>query len=275
MRNLVHVSDLHFGRSDKSVVEGLFREMLAIRPDLVIISGDLTQRAHKSEFAEAHLFLERLKENGLRYFVIPGNHDIAPLYRPMERLLNPYKDYREHISQNTESFYSDDEIAIASINTVNRLTIESGSVAPEQLEAVHEWFSRFPETIVKIVVTHHPLHRNPRKFFRKPARHARGALMNLTFSGVDAYLSGHLHRTAFSRPGALSVHAGTVSERLRGEPASFNVISIELPHMIVEKRAWNESAGTFKKGRATALLIKNKFKEMKRRTQSVPKDASV
>ena len=189
--------------------------------------------------------------------------------------MDPFKHYRQFIALDTESFYNDDEIAIASINTVRPLTIENGAVAQKRIGEVTEWFSQFPDSLVKIVVTHHPLHRNPTKLLRRPAWHAKDAVTNLSFSGVDAFLSGHLHRTAFSRPGVLSVHAGTVSERLRGEPASFNVISIDIPHMIVEKRTWDSEVASFKKSRSTALLIKNKFKKSQSHTQQRLKNTSV
>ena len=86
MRTIVHVSDLHFGRSSKTIEEALFASIRHIEPHLVIISGDLTQRARKDEFSEAQKFLERLDNNGFKYFVIPGNHDIPPFYRPVGRL---------------------------------------------------------------------------------------------------------------------------------------------------------------------------------------------
>ncbi len=263
MRTIVHVSDLHFGRSSKTIEEALFASIRHIEPHLVIISGDLTQRARKDEFSEAQKFLERLDNNGFKYFVIPGNHDIPPFYRPVGRLLNPFKHYREYISAHTESFFVDEEIAITSINTVRALTIENGAVTNKQLLNVAERFANIPDSVVKFIVTHHPLQKNPTKRMRRPAWRAKNAVANLSFVGVDVYLSGHLHRTAFAKRTSLTIHAGTVSERLRGEPQSFNVITLDVPYLSVTRNVFDEKSGQFVSGTKTTHLIRGKFRKPK------------
>ena len=86
MRVLAHLSDLHFGRTDTRVVEALLADLQHHRPDLVVISGDITQRARTYQFAEARAFLDRLPCPAV---IVPGNHDLVPLYRPLGRLFNP------------------------------------------------------------------------------------------------------------------------------------------------------------------------------------------
>src|SRR5581483_11593321 len=60
MRTLVHLSDIHFGRVDYSTINPLVEAVRGVRPDLVAVSGDLTQRARATEFEEARAFLDAL-----------------------------------------------------------------------------------------------------------------------------------------------------------------------------------------------------------------------
>ena len=89
MRTLVHLSDLHFGRVDAELIEPLLVSVADAKPDLVVISGDLTQRARKRQFEAARAFLDRLPRPRI---VVPGNHDV-PLYRVWERFLSPLGKY--------------------------------------------------------------------------------------------------------------------------------------------------------------------------------------
>ena len=84
MKTLAHISDLHFGRTDPERVKGLEDELARARPDLVVVSGDLVQRARVSHFIAARAFLDRLP---FPYLVIPGNHDI-PVFNPLKRFLD-------------------------------------------------------------------------------------------------------------------------------------------------------------------------------------------
>ena len=89
MKTIVHLSDLHFGKVDKSRINPLINIITGIKPDLVIISGDLTQRATEKEYKEAKKFIKKIKRP---VFIIPGNHDI-PLFNVYRRLISPFKKY--------------------------------------------------------------------------------------------------------------------------------------------------------------------------------------
>lgn len=258
MRKIVHVSDLHFGKADMSVMESLIQAWKGLGPDLVVISGDITQRATKTEFAEAKKFLERLDEEGLPYFVIPGNHDITPMYRPLGRLIGAYKNYRTFISQQTELFYHDGEVAIASIDTVKKTHPVNGRISKAQITQVQEWFAQFPDA-TKIVVTHHPLHRNSNtRSTHFVCWKGKRAVRSLEESDIDLYLCGHDHRTAVSNTGPISVHAGTVSQRLKGEAPAFNLLTINAPRMTVEVYRWREGRGFESRQRRDFLSGKQK-----------------
>ena len=116
MRRIDHISDLHFGRVDDAVVAGLLAELNAAPADLVAVSGDLTMRARRREYAAAAEFLRALKAP---WIAVPGNHDI-PYYDPWERFTNPYARWRRFIQDDIEPAWVDQEIAVLGLNTVSR-----------------------------------------------------------------------------------------------------------------------------------------------------------
>src|SRR5688572_20355637 len=132
MRKIVHISDLHFGAADPQVAERLAAAIDEVGPDLVVVSGDLTQRARTDQFLEARSFLDRLKFPQL---IVPGNHDV-PLYNVFDRFVNPLENFRRYITADLEPFHTDEEIAVAGVNTTRSLTIKGGSISRSQIEAV-------------------------------------------------------------------------------------------------------------------------------------------
>src|SRR5438270_804255 len=124
MRTLVHLSDLHFGRIDPAVVDALAVAVSTLRPHLVAISGDLTQRAREREYRAAREFLDRLPRPQI---VVPGNHDV-PLHNVVQRFFGPLTLYRRYISNDLEPFFIDDEIAVAGVNTARSLTWKGGRI---------------------------------------------------------------------------------------------------------------------------------------------------
>src|SRR5205823_6136985 len=115
MRTFAHISDLHFGRHDENVVEDLLASLDHHHPDLVVVSGDFTQRARRSEFALASSFLARIAAPKL---IVPGNHDV-PLYDIVSRFLTPLSKYHRYVASAgvPGSAFADDEIAILGVNS--------------------------------------------------------------------------------------------------------------------------------------------------------------
>ena len=241
MKTLAHISDLHFGRVDPAARDALRRALAALDPDLVVVSGDLTQRARASQFREARAFLETLPKPQL---VVPGNHDV-PLYNVVKRFLAPLRDYRNIIARDLEPFFIDDEVAVVGVNTARSLTFKGGRINEDQAERVRERLCGLPEGITKIVVTHHP--------FDVPegegeighiVGRARMALERLAGCGADLLLAGHLHEANVSHTSrryriagvsALIVQAGTaISRRTRESRNSFNVVRVRSNHIEVE-----------------------------------------
>ena len=136
MRTLLHLSDLHFGRIDHRVLKPLIDLAARIKPDLVVISGDLTQRARAKQFRAAASFLAALP---LPQIVVPGNHDV-PLYNVIARFLYPHAGYRRYISKNLEPFYQDDEIAVLGLNSSRSLTFQNGRLNKTQVDKLARVF---------------------------------------------------------------------------------------------------------------------------------------
>jgi 3',5'-cyclic AMP phosphodiesterase CpdA len=231
VRTVAHLSDLHFGRVDAAALEPLRRRLVELAPDLVVISGDLTQRARARQFREARAFLDALPHPQV---VVPGNHDV-PLYNVLARFLRPLAGYRRAIGPDLEPSYVDDEIAVLGINTARSLVFKGGRVSDAQLARVEEKLCRLREEVVKILVTHHPFM----------------ALERLARCGVDVFVAGHLHTAGIGDAAhrvagmsALLVQAGTAtSSRTREEPNSFNLLRISRRR--VEVRQYALRRGSF------------------------------
>jgi 3',5'-cyclic AMP phosphodiesterase CpdA len=240
MRTIIHLSDLHFGRSQPSLITPLVQMIKARAPQLIVVSGDLTQRARMAQFRQARDFFSLLPYPVL---VIPGNHDI-PLYSFWLRFSNPFRKYQRSISETLDPRYRDDEVAVMGVNSVRRLKFKDGRINIRQLEAAREFFSKVPENAVKIIVSHHPFN-VPEGYPGKYITRARKALDCFQEIGVDLLLSGHLHSTLAQYKeatyklhfrGPLIIQAGTpISTRLRIEPNSFNCILITYPRISVER----------------------------------------
>jgi 3',5'-cyclic AMP phosphodiesterase CpdA len=262
MATIAHLSDLHFGRHDPDVVASLELWLAVARPDLVVISGDLTQRARGGQFREARAFLDRLGRDGLKVLAVPGNHDV-PLYDVLRRFLAPLHRYRRYISEELCPRWEDDELVVLGINTARSLTFKDGSIAEEQLERIRRCFDA-ASTKLHVLVTHHPLLALPigeEGAATRTAKRSALALRAAADAGVDLLLAGHFHRSHAVLGGwqeeaeraedhatnvgpALVVQAGTAtSTRLRGDEAqSFNWLELHPEGMSLTVQTWNGSA---------------------------------
>src|SRR5438552_10851343 len=156
MARLIHLSDLHFGAHDPRLVAAVAERVDEEEPDVVVISGDFTQRARTEQFHEACKFLERLRERGLEVLGVPGNHDV-PLYDVLRRFLSPLTRYRRFIDESLCPFIELPEVVVLGINTARSLTFKDGRINQDQVEFIRETFARTASETVRILVTHHPL----------------------------------------------------------------------------------------------------------------------
>lgn len=244
---IAHISDLHFGRLDAPVAEALAAELVADPPTLLVISGDLTQRARVAQYRAAAEYLRRLPQSQM---VIPGNHDV-PLWNVIGRFFAPMGRFQRHIDNELNPVWRDDELIVAGVNTARGFTRTSGWISRKQLETVCEMFSAAGPSVRKILVTHHPFIPWPRRPEGDILVGAAGVLAQLENCGVDLVLAGHLHHAyhddvrVFHRTAnhsVLAIQAGTAtSTRRRDEPNSYNRIWFEGEDVLIRVRSWNGS----------------------------------
>ena len=250
MRTVVHLSDLHTGRLDPDVLDPLVSAIRGASPDLVVVSGDLTQRATAAQFRQARAFLDALD---VRLLTIPGNHDV-PLWNVAARFLTPLDRYKRYITTDLAPAYADDEMIVVGVNTARSLTWGEGRINAAQVDALLARLSAAPPRATRIVVTHHPFDLPPGVRETRLLGRAPVAMARLAEAGADLFLSGHLHLSHVSHSAeryriaghsALIVQAGTVSMRGRGEEPSFNVLRLDRPRLALGRFLWDLAARRF------------------------------
>jgi len=251
VRRIAHLSDLHFGRTDDAVLPALARSLRDAEPNVVVVSGDLTQRARRREFRAARDFLAPL---ALPLIVVPGNHDV-PLYNVYMRAFHPLDRFRRFFGAEVAPFLADAEIAIVGVNTARALTFKDGRINRDQVADVCRRLLPLGERVTRIVVTHHPFYGTDAQPGDGLVGRATMAMAGFARCRIDLVLSGHLH-TGRSSLGsrhyanagysALLVQAGTATSiRRRGEPNSFNMILVDRPQVTIEQWSWDEGCAAF------------------------------
>ena len=259
MLTLLHISDLHFGpplhQETAAVLERFAND---IDPDVIVASGDFTQRAGAEQFRAAAEFLERLPRKPV--IVTPGNHDV-PLYRVRARLFNPYSGYKRYISEELDSVTRVPGATIVALNsTAPRRAITNGRISNWQLEYARRAFADTPAEEQRVVVSHHHFAPPPDFEGGDAMPKAKRALDAFTQMRVDVILGGHLHRAYIGNSldvypgvdrehGIIIVQSGTSTSR-RGrarerEKNSFNVLRLDERLIRVTHYMFFDDAGQF------------------------------
>jgi 3',5'-cyclic AMP phosphodiesterase CpdA len=250
MRRILHLSDLHFGRIRPDLTEPLLQTIHRLDPHLVVVSGDLTQRARWSQFRAAKAFLDRI---GPPVMTVPGNHDV-PLDNLWVRLLRPFSRYKKVVIADMHPVWKDEELNVIGVNTVNPFAWQSGRIRSKAVRRVCSAFDPQRHGRRRIVVLHHPLNHAPGTD-KKLMRGAERAVAQLAECGADIVLCGHLHAwraephsEGSGRAATLLVQAGTgLSTRLRGEENDFNLLTVDGAEVTVDRWAAPHHATTFER----------------------------
>jgi 3',5'-cyclic AMP phosphodiesterase CpdA len=245
MRRIVHISDLHFGTEIPAVAEGLLADIARQEAQVVAVSGDLTQRARRGQFAAAREYLARI---GLPQIIVPGNHDI-PLYNVVARFAWPLAGYCEFFPCEFFPTYDDAELSIAGVNTARSNTWKDGRISPEQIERLRQYYAARDPAGPKVLVAHHPFIPPVRDPTATLIDGAPAALRMLEAVQCSLILAGHLHQAYVGdvRPhhveikrSILVVQAGTaISHRRRDEANAYNLLTIDGERLAIDVRAWD------------------------------------
>ncbi|MDP2004939.1 MAG: metallophosphoesterase [Rubrivivax sp.] len=228
MTLLLQVSDPHFGTERPAVVEALVRLALALKPQVLLLSGDITQRATHLQFAAAQAFVQRLQIP--HCLALPGNHDI-PLWHLPLRVLRPYARYGAAFGSDLEPSLETDDLLLLAVNTTRWWRHEDGQLSAVQVGRVAQRLARARPGQRRLVMVHQPL-AVTRPEDKKNLLHGHAAALQAWgAAGVDLIVGGHIH-LPFVLPlpgGGWAVQAGTaVSSRVRsGAGNSVNLIHID------------------------------------------------
>jgi predicted phosphodiesterase len=256
MSVLLQVSDTHFGTQQAPVVRALIDFSHASCPSVAVLSGDLTQRARRSQFAAARRFADAL--NAPRYLAIPGNHDI-PLFNVLARAFDPYGNYQREFGTNMEPEFESRSMLVVCVNTTRPSRHKDGEVSAAQIERVAQRLRLGNGEQLRVVVTHQPVHVIRQSDIRNLLHGHDAAVRAWCAAGADIIMGGHIHlpyiRELSSHHAGLprktwAVQAGTaVSSRIRESiPNSVNVIRHEAgdPACTVERWDYDAPAARFK-----------------------------
>lgn len=244
MTLVAHLSDLHFGRERAIVVEGLLADLRALRPELIVVSGDLTERAFHWQFRRARRFLGRLPAP---WIATPGNHDV-PLLPLFERLGRPIARFAHHVDPDRIPVRRAGKAWVAGLCTAHGETWKDGRVHSDLVDELSDLALGAPTEARRIVIAHHPFQPPPDDRGYRLVDGWEAGLRRLSAAGVDMVLGGHIHRAyAVDVAGALGlerpllvVQAPTaISPHLRDRPNGYNLLRLDGAAVEVAARYWD------------------------------------
>ena len=247
MSVLLQISDPHFGTEQPSIVEAVVTLARQQRPDLLVLSGDITQRARPAQFKAARAFADRL---GLPMLAVPGNHDI-PLFDLWARLRHPYAGYIAVFGDDLEPVHVSPELMVVCVNTTRAWRHKHGEVSGQQIDRVARLLTDATDAQLRVVVVHQPIAVTRAEDEQNRLRGHAAALQRWSAAGADLIMGGHIHLPyvlalkGLTRP-MWAVQAGTaVSLRVRtGAPNSVNLLrcGADAPQGGCQIEQWDFSA---------------------------------
>lgn len=266
MIRLLQISDTHFGTERPEVMAAIKQLCQEHKPELVILSGDITQRARRVQFAAAKDFTDQLNAPLLS---VPGNHDL-PLFNLFARFFTPYRNYRRYFGDELEPEFETERLLVVGVNSTRPARHKDGELTDEQIDRVARRLRQASPEQLRIVVQHHPVRAVEASDTDNLMINREKAVPAWVDAGMDLVLGGHIHLPyvlpLYGKLGeegrqAWTVQAGTaVSERVRGDISnSVNLISYQLvqgkPQCIVERWDFNSEVKHFESARSTAVAI--------------------
>ena len=262
MTVVLQLSDPHFGTERPTAVAALERLCGQLHPDLLLVTGDITQRARHVEFSKARAFFDKLKVPSR--LIVPGNHDI-PLFDIFTRAFHPYRRYMRAFGPALEGEFERDDLLVITINTTRRYRHKHGEVSLGQIDRVAERLAAAKPEQVRLAVVHQPVAVTRESDVNNLLRGHENAVRRWAQAGADAVLGGHIHlpyvlplkvRWPDLAHPTWAVQAGTaLSDRLRdGISNSVNVIRTGPGRSaVVERWDIDEKAHIFRQVQSTVI----------------------
>jgi len=261
---IVQLSDLHFGTEVEAVLAALLVRLKQLQPDLLLLSGDLTQRARRREFARCRRFLHQLPD--VPILAVPGNHDL-PLYNIWHRFRAPYAGYHRVFGHELAPCFESESTLVVGVNTTDPRRHVDGAFEPAAIEQVAQRLATSSASL-KLVVGHHPVDAVLATDEQNIARQADKAVRAWAAAGMQLYLAGHIHFPFFAPlnrryPGVpddiWTLQAGTaISRRTRdGKPNSFNMIEREQQQLALTRWDYQLHRGAFEQGEQVQLPLRS------------------
>jgi 3',5'-cyclic AMP phosphodiesterase CpdA len=206
---IFHISDLHFGMHHKFIIKPFLDDLAAIKPDIILISGDLTQRAMDNQYKEFLSFLEKIS---IKVCLVPGNHDV-PLFNFFTRMFYPFKQYTRYVSANLSAEFENNYVKILGVNSVNPYRIKDGKLSSKTLHYINDYFESSSKGL-NILFFHHNF--DYLEGLHKPLENYQQFLSYLKESSIDIVCTGHSHYAHISlfekanQQPCLFLHAGTL-----------------------------------------------------------------
>lgn len=237
---IIQISDLHFGMHNADIIQPFLIDLQQLKPELIIISGDLTQRGKSEQYLLLQQFLQQLP---VPYLAVPGNHDI-PLYNLVARATSPFKHYKKYVSPQLGSSFINSEVNILGVNSVDPYKVKDGTLTEKTIAQIKNHFA--PDTgLLNILFFHHNLH-----YFsgmHHPLNNAEEFISYLKDSSIDIVCTGHLHYSTLklirkNNKGQCAIlHAGSLlCERSKDKMHGFYVIDTNKHNCTVDWRIFAE-----------------------------------
>lgn len=239
----LHLSDIHFGAQDDAALRQMEEFAAAIKPDAILVAGDITQTGARDQFVAARAWFQSLK---IPVLVTPGNHD-TPVYHLAARVVAPFKRYEKYMEgfdvMDRLAEFGDGMVRISAINTARgwqkRLNWADGVVDMDDLDAALDQLKGGPKDAWRVLLCHHPLVQPGHAKISVETLRGEEALRRCTAARVDAILTGHIHDAFAHYVGSdarpiVQMGSGTLSIRLRATRPSFCVLEMTADRMIQE-----------------------------------------
>ncbi len=239
---IIHISDLHFGMHHHHIIDHFLNDVSTIKPDAILISGDLTQRAKTEQYT---MFLSFLKKLTGVVCIVPGNHDIS-LHNIVSRMLTPFEKYTSLVSPNLSAQFENSIIRILGVNSVNPYRIKDGKLSSKTMSHIKQYFLS-TSTRLNLLFFHHNF--DYREGLHKPLENDQQFLSYLKESTIDIVCTGHSHYANVSlieknnHQPCLLLHAGSLlCKRSKDGLNSYYLVEAEKNHCTINLRVFNNNA---------------------------------